>query len=58
VSPNITMGEGGWQKCHVTNFIGNFTGKCSKKPLLCHPRGKGARGWSNVTKCHTGGGRV
>jgi hypothetical protein len=31
VSQSVTkyhMGEGGWQKCHMAIFIGNFTCKC------------------------------
>jgi hypothetical protein len=54
VSLNVTWGEGGSQKCHMTILIGYITVKVLKKPLLCHMRVGGVR--KNVIECHTGRG--
>jgi hypothetical protein len=48
MSLNITWGGGGWQKCHVTFIIANFTGSVMSP--------KGGEGVGDLTQKVMGGG--
>ncbi len=49
--PNITWVRGGWQKCHVTIFMGNFTSKRLIKAFVMSEGG----GRKKDNNCHIGG---